>query len=79
MDPYPGAIGGHVGGYIQVKKLDYRRASEAQTLSLKLECIHSYVSGSGKNRSRRESIKWAERGRPEIENASEGVNLAFLF
>ena len=79
MDPYPGAIGGHVGGYIQVKKLDYRRASEAQTLSLKLECIHSYVSGSGKNRSRRESIKWAERGRPEIENASEGVNLAFRF
>ena len=79
MDPYPGAIDGHVGGYIQVKNLDYRRASEAQTLSIKLECIYSYVSGSGKDRSRRESIKWAERGRPKIDNAIEGVNLAFRF
>jgi hypothetical protein len=79
MDPYPGAIGGHVGGYIQVKNLDYRRASEAQTLSIKLECIYSYVSGSGKNRSRRESIKWAEQGRPKIDNAIEGINLVFRF
>jgi len=79
MDPYPGAIGGHVGGHIQAKNLDYRRASKAQTLSVKLECVYSYVSGSGKNRSRRESIKWAERGRPKIDNAIEGVNLAFRF
>ncbi len=79
MDPYPGAIGGHVGGHIQVKNLDYRRASEAQTLTVKLECVYSYVSGSGKNRSRRESIKWAERGHPKIGNAIEGINLAFRF
>lgn len=79
MDPFPGAIGGHVGGHIQVKNLDYRRASEAQTLTVTLECVYSYVSGSGKNRSRRESIKWAERGRPKIDNAIEGVNLGFRF
>ena len=79
MDPYPGAIGGHVGGHIQVKNLDYRRAREAQDLLIKLECVHSYVSGSGKNRSRRESIKWAEQGEPKIENGIEGVNLAFRF
>jgi hypothetical protein len=79
MDPFPGAIGGHVGGQIQVKNLDYRRASEAQTLTVTLECVHSYISGSGKNRSRRESIKWAERGQPKIGNAIEGVNLAFRF
>jgi len=79
MDPFPGAIGGHVGGHIQVKNLDYRRASEAQTLAVTLECVYSYVSGSGKNRSRRESIKWAERGQPKIGNAIEGVNLVFRF
>jgi hypothetical protein len=79
MDPFPGAIGGHVGGTIQVKNLDYRRASEAQNLSVTLECVYSYVSGSGKNRSRRESIKWAERGQPKIGNAIEGVNLVFRF
>jgi hypothetical protein len=79
MDPFPGAIGGHVGGHIQVKNLDYRRAREAQNLSVTLECVYSYVSGSGKNRSRRESIKWVERGQPKIDNAIEGVNLVFRF
>jgi len=79
MDPFPGAIGGHVGGTIQVKNLDYQRAREAQNLSVTLECVHSYVSGSGKNRSRRESIKWAERGQPKIDYAIEGVNLVFRF
>ena len=79
MDPFPGAIGGHVGGHIQVKNLDYRRASEARTLAVTLECVYSYVSGSGENRSRRESIKWAERGQPGIDHAIEGVNLVFRF
>jgi hypothetical protein len=79
MDPWPGGIGGHVGGHIQVNNLDYRRAREARTLSVKLECVYSYVSGSGKNRSRRESIKWAEQGQPKIENSIEGVNLSFRF
>jgi hypothetical protein len=79
MDPYPGGIGGHVGGHIQVRNLDFRRASEAKTLMVKLECVYSYVSGSGDSRSRRESIKWAEQGKPKIDNALEGTNLAFRF
>lgn len=79
LDPYPGAIGGHVGGVIEVNKLDYRQAAEAGSLTVELECVYSYVSGSGKNRSRRESIKWAERGKPGIGRASRGVNLSFRF
>jgi len=79
MDPYPGGIGGHVGGHIQVRNLDYRRASEAETLLVKVECVYSYMSGSGDNRSRRESIKWAQQGRPKIDNALEGISLAFRF
>jgi hypothetical protein len=79
MDPYPGGIGGHVGGHIQVRNLDYRRAREARRLLVKLECVYSYVSGSGKNRSRRESIKRAEQGQPKIENAIEGVSVSFRF
>ena len=79
MDPYPGSIGGHIGGHIQVKNLDYRHASEAPTLLVKVECVYSYISGSGDSRSRRESIKWAEQGRPKIDNAMKGVSLAFRF
>ena len=79
MDPYPGGIGGHVGGHIQVKNLDYHRASEAETVLVKVECVYSYMSGSGDNRSRRESIKWAEQGRPKIKNTPEGSSMAFRF
>lgn len=79
MDPYPGAIGGHVGGRIQVNRLDYRKAVEANELSVRLECVYSYVSGTGKNRSRKESIKWAEQGKPKIESSGQGVSMAFRF
>jgi hypothetical protein len=79
MDPNPGGIGGHVGGHVNVKNLDYRRASEAQSLLVRLECIYSYISGSGDDRSRRESIKWAQQGQPKIDNARQGVNLVFRF
>ncbi len=79
MDPYPGAIGGHVGGRIQVTRLDHHKVSEASELSVQLECIYSYMSGSGKNRSRRESIKWVEQGNPRVINSAQGVTLSFRF
>jgi hypothetical protein len=79
MDPYPGAIGGHVGGHLQIKNLDFQRASEARSLLVKVECVYSYMSGSGKNRSRSETIKWAEQGRPRVDKALEGTSLAFRF
>lgn len=79
MDPYPGAIGGHVGGKIHVAQLNPRLLAEATELWVRLECVYSYMSGSGDNRSRRESIKWAEQGRPKIDSASRGVMLSFRF
>jgi len=79
MDPYPGAIGGNVGGRIQVARLPYRQAIEAREIWVRLECIYSYVSSSGKNRSRRESIKWAEQGKPQIDSQGQGVSLQFRF
>lgn len=80
MDPYPGAIGGHVGGHVHVPRLDYGTAkAPAAKLTVRLECVYSYVSGSGKSRSRRENIKWAEEGRPSVESAAQGVKLAFRF
>ena len=79
MDPYPGAIGGNVGGRIQVSRLPYQQAIEAQEIWIRLECVYSYVSGSGKNRSRRESIKWAEQGKPQIDSQGQGISLQFRF
>jgi len=80
MDPYPGAIGGHVGGKVRVTQLAYNTASAPSSqLSVRLECVYSYMSDSGKNRSRKETIKWAEEGQPRVESAGKGVVLAFRF
>ena len=80
MDPYPGAIGGHIGGKISVTQLAYNMASETSAqLSVRLECVYSYMSGSGDDRKRRETIKWAEEGRPLVKNAGRGVDLVFRF
>ncbi len=80
MDPYPGSIGGDVGGYIDVKRLPYAELDpSAKQFKVTLECVYSYMSGSGKNRSRSESIKWAEEGAAEVQRSVSGVMLSFKF
>ena len=79
MDPWPGAIGGNVGGRIHVKNWRSRSINGPIVSKIKLECVRSYVSGSGKNRSRSESILWSEEGIPAIENYGSGLVLAFRF
>ncbi|MDI9244606.1 hypothetical protein [Marinobacter sp. CHS3-4] len=80
MDPYPAAIGGQMGGTILVPRLGVQElAASGAEVSVTLECIYTYVSGSGKNRTRKERILWAERGTPKIETAGQGVRLAFRF
>ena len=80
LDPSPGAIGGHVGGRVMVSRLAYNTAMAPSTqLSVRLECVYSYMSGSGEDRSRRESVKWAEQGHPGIDSAGQGVSLSFRF
>ena len=80
MDPFPGAIGGHVGGRIRAPKLEYAAAVDASSkIAVRLECVYSYISGSGDSRSRRESIKWAEEGQPQIESSGQGVTMPFRF
>ena len=79
MDPYPGAIGGNLGGRVQVSRLPYQQAVEAREVWVRLECVYSYMSGSGDKRSRRETIKWAEQGKPQIDSLGEGVSMQFRF
>jgi len=80
MDPFPGAIGGHVGGRIRVSRLAHSLAVEPSShFSVRLECVYSYMSGSGDKRSRTENIKWAEQGQPRLESAGQGVTLSFRF
>lgn len=75
MDPFPGSIGGHVGGSLSIAK----PACFGAAYKVELECVHSYASGSGDNRSQHENIKWSEQGFANVEYTGRGVRLEFRF
>jgi hypothetical protein len=75
LDPFPGAIGGHVGG-----KVDTRiRFRADQHFDVTLSCLRSSISGSGKNRKRSETVDWQTEGVCHSERTSEGTRLLFRF
>jgi hypothetical protein len=75
LDPFPGSIGGHVGGTIDVN-LPYDADAK---FSLTLTNLHSYISGSGKNRSRNESAKWQDVQIAHTSSGVKGSRLSFRF
>lgn len=75
LDPFPGSIGGHVGGTIDVN-LPYDPNAR---FSLTLTNLHSYISGSGKNRSRNESAKWQDVQIAHTSTGAKGTRLSFRF
>ena len=75
LDPFPGAIGGHVGGTIDIR-LPYDPGTR---FSVTLTSLHSYMSGSGDNRSRRESAKWQDSQVAHATAGSKGTRLTFRF
>ena len=75
LDPFPGSIGGHVGGTIDMT-LPFDANHEFQ---LTLTNIRSYVSGSGKNRSRNEKAEWQDIIVAHAESTGGGTRLTFRF
>lgn len=75
LDPFPGSIGGHVGGSIDLK-VPFNAANE---FNVTLTSIHSYVSGSGKNRSQREKALWQEKLIAHAEPGTNGTRVIFRF
>ncbi len=75
LDPFPGSIGGHVGGTIDLN-LPYDASAR---FDLTLTNIHHYVSGSGKSRSRKEKALWQDVQVAHAEHGSKGTRLTFRF
>jgi hypothetical protein len=75
LDPFPGSIGGHVGGTIDLK-LPFDPSARFR---LTLNNLHSYMSGSGKNRSRKEEAKWQDAMVAHAEPGAGGTRLTFRF
>ena len=75
LDPFPGALGGHVGGIIETTiPFDSGRIGKVS-----LQCVYSYVSGRGKNRSRKEKVKWQTDGVCHVQQGARGSNFSFRF
>jgi len=76
MHPFPGEIDGDVAGFIDIK-IPYQRNVQYK---VKLHNLYTWVSGSGKNRSRHEEIKWAaeDQTRPS-EMGNAGTRISFRF
>jgi hypothetical protein len=75
LDPFPGSIGGHVGGWVDTR-IPF---SAAQRFDVKLACMRSSVTGSGKNRKRSESVHWQTDGACHSERSGTGTQLFFRF
>lgn len=76
LDPYPGNLGGQVGGTLEVP-IAY---NSQQRFPVSLQCVHSYETGSGKSRSRREEILWQASGLAHTHpSPTSGTLLAIAF
>jgi hypothetical protein len=75
LHPFPGSIGGHVGGTIDLN-LPWDASARFQ---LTLTSLRSYVSGSGKNRKRREKAEWQDEIIAHAEPGGKGTRLTFRF
>ncbi len=75
LDPFPGSIGGHVGGTIDLN-LPFDPTAR---FKMTLNHLHSYISGSGKRRSRKENAKWQDAVVAHAERGAVGTRLVFRF
>lgn len=75
LDPYPGAIGGDVGGTVRLSA----GAPAGADYQFTLECLLCYVSGSGRHRQRRYELVWQARGPATVEETPSGLELTFCF
>ena len=75
LDPFPGSIGGHVGGTIDLNMPFDPNAR----FELTLNNLHSYMSGSGSDRSRREEAEWQDTIAAYAEPGTNGTRLIFRF
>lgn len=75
LDPFPGSLGGDVGGSLVIPL----RTAENLHFYVQLSCINSYVSGTGKSRETRERMIWQDEGIAEVISVANHTTLKFLF
>lgn len=75
MTPFPGTIGGQVGGHLTIP-LQFNSTHAFKTT---LQCCHSSVTGVGKSRSRNEQVVWQADGYAYTSPVAQGTRLNIMF
>ncbi len=75
MNPFPGAIGGDVGGEIELQ-VPY---DPALACEVTLSCLYSHQTGSGDDQTRQERVEWQDSGYAQVERTAQGMRLRFRF
>jgi len=74
MSPFPGSIGGQVGGHVDFDG----PLPVAATYEVTLECVFVF-RGRGDNDTGGEQVHFSERGRARAERTPNGIRLSFVF
>lgn len=72
--PSIGQVGGQMGGRIELLQPWSKRS-----LITQLSCIHTYLSGGGKNSTTHHDIIWQEKTHPVDKSSAQGSILEFCF
>lgn len=75
LDPFPGSIGGEVGGSIRVNQVVPRDA----IANVQLSCVYVYTRNSGNDSETRRDIKWQDQQQVNIEPGINGSLIKFRF
>lgn len=75
LDPFPGSIGGQVGGAIEVR---YPYDGTTRFM-LTLASIYSYETGSGDDRRQSERVLWSDTAVAHTEMGLYGTRIVFCF
>ena len=75
MDPFPGSLGGDVGGMIEIP-IAYQAG---KTVQVTLSCINLIIRRRRKNSRRSENVLWRERVEASVEPGMRGSRVSFRF
>jgi hypothetical protein len=75
MNPFPGAIGGNVGGFVDIP-LPY---DDKLLVSVKLNLLFSYIDRSGKDSKRSQKLVWESGGIADTENHDGTTRILIKF
>jgi hypothetical protein len=75
LDPYPGVIGGQIGGYLDIPTVKYR---DGMPVDVRVNCVKISISGSGKSHKRSDSVAWRKKARAAARWSSRGARVEFV-